>query len=36
MKELTKLLMELRNTHVKSLRFPVFLELKEAGQMPNN
>lgn len=24
------------STHVKSLRFPVFLELKEEGQLPNN
>ncbi|MBP5422606.1 MAG: hypothetical protein J6Y78_09215 [Paludibacteraceae bacterium] len=24
------------STHVKSLRFPVFLELKEEGQEPNN
>lgn len=24
------------STHIKSLRFPVFLELKEAGQLPNN
>lgn len=24
------------STHIKSLRFPVFLELKEAGQFPNN
>jgi len=24
------------STHIKSLRFPVFLELKEVGQLPNN
>lgn len=24
------------STHIKSLRFPVFLELKEEGQLPNN
>lgn len=24
------------STHIKSLRFPVFLELKETGQLPNN
>jgi DNA ligase-1 len=24
------------STHIKSLRFPVFLELKEEGQEPNN